>query len=595
MTKNSNGNGARCVLDDSIVNSDTFGNLTDLGLSFFAPLCGRNRGAVIFEEGSTYGCAVFPPNFASLASVDTPFPVTDANAIQKQYLNGNLTSSDACQLVDYFIQAVYESSPDTATDPRACDASGLAKLTCESKKLSSVADKAPIRAATLAGVFVPAPWATGGKSELSQEEREAFYQPTDFQEMVELGLTAVQIPVHTSLFLGKNKKHHDRHQMMDLLEDLTQYAQKAGLGVILMLVEDTDDDTAKAVKKAAEFSDDHDIQALVLPKSSDTSFESLIEAARSEAKHLPLFLSIVETDLPTLAFNEDEHVYASLDVTHSTTVAQVASSSSPEDRSKQYFHEAVACTTRSLVDYVECNANMPVFIGTGFDMAIDDCINEGNDDIFNDYGQCGRLEERMTSEWWLAHRQSFAARQISQYETSMGWSFAAWKLLGDSEGVLDTPASLYSLKDVSAAGILPSFTDNEAAIQLACLNPPAADFGLGDDTVSPSQAPPPACDGGWWDFDEEKCAYWIPPTPCPTADEPNIVYVNDTSACENLLVLGMSNSHENASHGQNPYHTGVVGASAMLVGVMVGGLLMTIFQRRGRHQGYFNVPNAINV
>eukprot|EP00545_Synedropsis_sp_CCMP1620_P013659 CAMPEP_0119016376 /NCGR_PEP_ID=MMETSP1176-20130426/12465_1 /TAXON_ID=265551 /ORGANISM="Synedropsis recta cf, Strain CCMP1620" /LENGTH=595 /DNA_ID=CAMNT_0006969753 /DNA_START=12 /DNA_END=1799 /DNA_ORIENTATION=- len=595
MTNSNNNNDFKCVLDDSIVNPETFGNLTDLGLTFFAPLCGKNRGAVVFEEGATYGCATFPPNYASLASVDTPFPIKDANAIQLQYDNGNLTSSDVCQLLDLYIQSVYTSSHDTVTDPTACDVGGLTKLTCDRTNLA--AKKDPIRAATLAGVLVPAPWATGGKQELSQEEREAFYQPADFQEMLELGLTAVQIPVYTSVFLakgkkqGKGKKHHHR----DLLEDLIQYAQDAELGVILVLVDDTNDDddddaTIKAVKKAAGFSDDQDIQALVLPKAIGSSPDDLIEAARSQAKHLSLFVSVTETDLPTLAYNEDKHVYASLDVTHTTTVAQVASSTSPEDRSKQFFHEAVACSVRSLVDYVECTANMPVFIGTGFDLAIDDCINADNDQLFKDYGQCGRLEERMTSEWWKVHRQSFAVRQLSQYETGMGWSFAAWKLF-NSDGLLDTPASLLSLKDVSAAGLMPSFTDTEAAIPLACLNPPLPDFGLGDDTVSPSLAPPPACDGGWWDFDEEECAYWEPPTPCPT----NVVYVNDTSACENLPHLGMLNPMASASNGYQPYHTGAVGMSSLVVGVVLGGLVMTMFQRRGRHHGYFDVPNAVNV
>lgn len=575
----------KCVLDEKMVNKETFGNLTDLGLSFFAPLCGKNRGAVIFDEGATYGCAVFPPNFASLAGVDTKFPITDANAIQKQFLNGNLTSTDVCQLLDLFVQSVYDSSPDTATDPHACDVSGLATLKCDRKHLTT--QDGPIRAATLAGVFVSAPWATGGKEELTHEEREDFYQPEDFQEMVEIGLTAVQIPVYGSLFLKKHKK------MTNLLEDLIQNAQDAGLGVILMMVQDTGDGTLKAVKKAAEFSDDNDIKALVLPKSVNFSFEALVEAARSEAKHLPLFVSIVETDVPNLHYNTDKHVYASLDLTHTKTVAQVASSSSPDDRSKQYFHEAVACTLRSVVDYIECNANMPVFIGAGFDLAIDDCIYSNDDELFKDYGQCGRLEERMTSPWWLAHRQSFAARQISQYETGMGWSFAAWKLLGDSEGILETPASLLSLKDVAAAGILPSLTSEDAGIQLACLNPPLADFGLGDDTLSPSLAPPPACDGGWWDPAEEACAYWIPPTPCPTG-EPQIVYVNDTSACDGFLELGMANPAV-TMNAEQPYHVSSVGMSSLVVGVVIGGLLMTVFQRRGRQHGYFDVPNAVNV
>ena len=38
-------NNATCILDRDIVNSDTIGEMDDLGLAVFAKLCGANRGA----------------------------------------------------------------------------------------------------------------------------------------------------------------------------------------------------------------------------------------------------------------------------------------------------------------------------------------------------------------------------------------------------------------------------------------------------------------------------------------------------------------------------------------------------------------------
>lgn len=139
-------------------------------------------------------------------------------------------------------------------------------------------------------------------------------------------------------------------------------------------------------------------------------------------------------------------------------------------------------------------------VATGFDLAIDDCIfqNITSNVHFVDYGQCGRLEETLDSPWWKRHRQSFASRQLFSYEQGLGWSFAAWKVLGSDEapGVIDSFAKLLSFKDVTAAGLMPSLVDEPFPIE-ACLNPPKADFVMGDRTYAPTAAPVD-CGNGWW-------------------------------------------------------------------------------------------------
>jgi hypothetical protein len=181
-----------------------------------------------------------------------------------------------------------------------------------------------------------------------------------------------------------------------------------------------------------------------------------------------------------------------------------ASSSSQEDRSKLFYHEATACMVRSPLEYTWCFQGMPVFLSSGFDLSIDDCILQGKS-TFKDYGQCDRFEETLESGWWMRHRTSYAARQLFAAERGLGWSFATWKLYtNDNVGVLDEPAKLLSLQDVVKAGLFPSL-DKKIPAHLACLNPPENDFILGDETLSPTMGPPPDCGNGWWNYTTEKC------------------------------------------------------------------------------------------
>ena len=47
----------KCIIDRSILNDKTLVNMDDIGLSFFAKLCGNNRGVFVVDppDGKTYG------------------------------------------------------------------------------------------------------------------------------------------------------------------------------------------------------------------------------------------------------------------------------------------------------------------------------------------------------------------------------------------------------------------------------------------------------------------------------------------------------------------------------------------------------------
>jgi hypothetical protein len=114
----------------------------------------------------------------------------------------------------------------------------------------------------------------------------------------------------------------------------------------------------------------------------------------------------------------------SLDLSHTSTVADIASSTSEKDRSKMVYHETTACLRRAPLKYAQCYQGLPVFVSSGFDLALYDCCMKSISPDFHDYGQWGRLEETVNSEWW-----SFAARQKSAYEKGgLGWSYSTWKV-----------------------------------------------------------------------------------------------------------------------------------------------------------------------
>lgn len=499
MTITSSSSGSKCVIDRAVVNADTVGNMTDIGLSIFAPLCGRNRGAFVLDptDGGTYGCVEFPSNFGELAGVPEGVIVKDANAIKIVYQSGNVTSEQVVDLLDLYVQSVYTSSPNLDQDLHACDVGGLAVLQCPSSAAAS--STKVLRAATLAGLFVDAPWATGGRA-LSYEQARGFYAAQDFHDMRNLGLNTVQIPFYTSDFNGGDNQ--------SLLSKILSLVYNARLSAILVLIGNDTTTIAKAASYAANNSDV--VTALTLPSAE------YIRAARDAAPSLTLMIPVKnEADLLRLNAGTDTNIVAALDMNHVTTVADVASSDSLNDRMKMYYHESLACTRRSPLEYTKCFLGIPAFVATGFDLSVDNCIYEGISDSFADYGQCNRFDETENSDWWAAHRKSFAEKQIFSYEKGLGWSFSAWKLYGEKHvGVIDSPAKLLSLKDVSAAGLLPPL--DGASTSLACLNPPASDFVLGDDTLAPSPGPPPDCGNGWWNFDLQACEYWVPPTPAPT-------------------------------------------------------------------------------
>ena len=73
----------QCVLDRSVVNHDTIHKFTNIGLSIFAVLCGKNRGVFVTTDsdpGNTYSCLTLPPSFQNLVS-DSSIPMSTSNDI----------------------------------------------------------------------------------------------------------------------------------------------------------------------------------------------------------------------------------------------------------------------------------------------------------------------------------------------------------------------------------------------------------------------------------------------------------------------------------------------------------------------------------
>jgi hypothetical protein len=500
----------KCVVDRNLMNKHTVQDMTDIGLSIFAPLCGKNRGAFVLDppDGNTYGCIAFPKQFAKLAGVESD-AIVDSNSIILQYKAGNLTEANVVDLIDLYVQSVFTSSAGVEDDPFACDAGGLAALQCTTDRAAFLLDTdEPIRSATLAGLFVPALWATGGKK-LTLREAKRFYTASDFEDMKALGLNAVQIPVPVEAFAADGDG-----LVKEALTHMLHLIETSELQAIIVLVDDEHNDNHEAVTAAAAYCFENSVLALTLPSTTPT----LISAARAAAPDLPLLLPVQSSDLRNLS-PSDDNVFGAVQMDHSTSVADVASSGSQDDRMKMFSHEANSCMARSPIEYAACYRDTPVFIASGFDLAIDNCVMEGSDN-FVDYGQCGRFDETIDSGWWERHRQSLAARQLFAFELGVGWSFSAWKLYDDDShtGVIDTPAKLLCLKNVAAAGLMPSLTKKNS-FKLSCLNPPVPDFALGDATLSPTAGPPPDCGNGWWNFETKQCDYWVPPpvTPDPTS------------------------------------------------------------------------------
>lgn len=457
----------------------------------------------------------FPTDIAELAGIpdmNETVVINDANSIKNNYVAGNTTAAETMALLEFLVGNVYGSTPNKAVSPYACEFNGLAKLACKDiKRRSPRIDGEPIRSVTLAGAFVPALWATGG-APLELSDVGEWYTLADFEEMKKIGLNTVQIPVPTAAYTPKDKYGE---KVMGVLTVLLTDIETAGLQAIIELV-GTGDELDTVVAAAAELADQPVILALTLPKGMTLDTTTVVEAIRSKTPDLPIFLPINEGDLIKVSGQFDPNVYGALELSHSTTIADVASSSSVEDRSKMFFHEATACIARSPIEYAECFQDLPIYLSSGFDISIDDCVNQGILDTFKNYGQCDRFDETVDSGWWARHRASYASRQLFAFERGLGWSYSAWKVSNtDVVGVLDTPAKLMSLQDVVAAGLFPHIPSKVGAVAAreTCLNPPENDFVMGDATYSPTPGPPPDCGNGWWNYTTLQCDYWIPPPP----------------------------------------------------------------------------------
>lgn len=425
--------------------------------------------------------------------------------------------------------------------------------------------------------------------------------------MKAMGLNTVQISVPTSVFtpndtIGKRIKE----VLVDVLDDLQT---TGGLQAILLLVATGDE--LDSVVAAAKFAAKEDVVlALTLPKKMTIDTNTVIDSVRAKVgPDLILFVPLQgDGDLAAgktqsnLLMVDDPNVYGSLDWSHISTIADVASSSSQEDRSKMFYHEAVACTMRSPIEHSACFRGLPIFWSSGFDLSVDDCAQKGSNNSFKDYGQCDRFEETIESGWWQRHRKSFAARQLFAAERGIGWSFAAWKLYdsngSDSEedktnstttGVMDEPAKLLSLRDVVKAGLFPnlstSTTTSSSAFpaQMACLNPPENDFALGDDTLAPTMGPPPDCGNGWWNSTTSQCDYWVPPP------EPTMSPTVPCPECEKCPTTAMAGTTGTATQPSTMalVMAGFGGAAA----VLIFGFIYKLVVEKKRRNEYSSIPH----
>ena len=447
-----------------------------------------------------------------------------------------------------------------------------------------------------------------------------------------------------------NKVDRDLHYLLDIIDQ----AQKNNLYVILQLV-----GSLSNMHESMEHIIDHVVSdhsdtviGIQLPKTAsddeiDVDYSGMISSVRKYSAHIPVFVPISIGQLAHLKAVQHEdvkHIYSAISMDHTTSVSDIASSTSLDDRMKIYYHENVACTQRSPIDYARCYKNMPALITSGFDLAIDNCAYQYDTTIpFVDYGQCDRWDETIDSQWWYRHRQSLAVRKLASFEQGLGWIFAAWKVSHDEtgSGTIETPAQLHSFKAVNAAGLFPDLhtyvmgSDDLGDDTPACLNPPLDDFILGDETLSPVPAPPPDCGNGWWNYTIQDCSYWVPPPPpppCPvceacdgdnttdetvysatdydslniTADEepdelnhPPTHYQHhhhsptspeDAAAKEEFLVEGMSKSISSSSidfdDGFGWHHMGVAFIAGMVISISTVAFIYEYRKRNDYRNGY---------
>lgn len=618
-----------CRIDPTILNAKTLTEMDDIGLSFFASVCGKNRGAFIMDppDGHTYGCLELPTNITELLGIAETVPddvsITDANSIKDQFVGQNITADDALTLLNFLVERSYHSTPSVATNPYGCDVNGLAQLSCHhpaantngdnndtNKSRSPRKDGQPIRSVNLIGLLIEneQPWMKQNQNRLIE------YTVQDYEQMIDMGLNTVQIKVPTSVFVSTTDDNSNA--LKDLLDTtLADIARTASsttgntLQVILSLVATGDElDAVVEASKYARLHNDNVLLGLTLPSGMKITTKTMIDSIRAaEIDHdestttttnsrnlLSVFLPYTVDDLlapssstmvPDVARDiDDPNVYGSVSWEHTTSIGDIASSTSQEDRSKLFYHENVACTIRSPFEHSSCfgTPTMPIFWSSGFDVSIDDCaINDDTNQSFKDYGQCDRFDETIASGWWERHRASFAARQLYAAEKGgLGWSYTSWKLgssttidevVGtDMVGVIDQPVQLLSLKEVHRAGLFPNLVTDTAVVvaaQSACLNPPVNDFALGDDTLAPTMAPLPDCGNGWWNSTTSQCDYWVPPPeptmsptePCPvlTTAPPSAstsaLVMSSIGGAVAMLILGMIHKYCVAKKKNNDY------------------------------------------
>jgi glucan 1,3-beta-glucosidase len=521
----------KCILDPK-VNETTFKSFKEEILGLWEPFCAINRGIFVLTDNSsesknqTYSCGTLPETW-------------DMDDI------GELVGAEpkkALYALDQYFQAVFNSSDTKIAD--TCDFHGLAQLVCNVTRpgvqdiergkpaINGTTDPvhpwhstpwvdllytrgeltpAPLRSVNIGGLFVLEPWITpdfhgkenlwsddikdqydfsqeAGAAATLKEHWETWYTQADFDNMAEMGLNSIRLPVGWWYFAedaGLNKEPYlvPTQKISDPNHPITkiiEYANEAKLMVTIDLhgapssQNGLDNSGQRSLDEQVENWGDtwlYNQTALQDTTAILVSITKYINALNARGVQNVIMLELVNepwvfgdmskvrdwyvdaatairavnATLPLLihdAFRHEEwswllhrfpfkNVFMDTHLYHAFNINDFASSDADCDKSKMIAHENLACRYGSMLRYKSC-VSLPAYTGE-WSLATDQCMpylqgSTTHANQFQDVGQCNNIEARVNDEWWNNHTKSFAMRQISRFEQELGWAFWTYKL-----------------------------------------------------------------------------------------------------------------------------------------------------------------------
>ena len=352
-----------------------------------------------------------------------------------------------------------------------------------------------------------------------------FYAQSDFDAMKEYGLNTVRIPLGYWYFTELSRISAGPYilpeeSIFDVHHPLTRvigYAKQSSLSVILTLesvepneLAEGDSVSSATIATASAMAfyignilpsfglDNVILLELNFPEPSarfdrleeETTVVQTLQRVREVHPTLPLMV-LEKSYAPVSKFN---NLFVNTKVFHGLEVSDVASDSSAADREKMFAHEKIACGFKAPLHFTTC-MRAPTLVGE-FSLAIDNCMpqvdpNYANYGTVKYYtkinvlrfiGQCDHIDERISSPWWNRHSKSFAMRQIDTFERELGWVFLTYKM--DATAEQHSSGIYWSFRKAVDNGLIDMSQHADE-----CLHVPAADFVLGDDTLSPTAEP----------------------------------------------------------------------------------------------------------